>query len=199
MPKFTLQSFTLASLKLACVLHIAVCATAQERRRRAHEYQGYLAGGFIHFFSGRTVWFAHHCFCSYIVYIIERLHMQGPSSLFALSAFIATTDLVSCIMYEVIQEALHEVCMRLPLTCCSPNVTWAMILFLSRVAACCSHQLHITTFALLHFVDVFFFLPTLRYLHFIDVLFFLVLLRSCALRLGAFLFSFLHWCGYLFF
>jgi hypothetical protein len=177
------HNFTLASLNLACVLHIAVCARAQEGRRRAHEYQGYLAERFINFVCCRTVWFSHHRSYSYITFVvIECLYVQDPSSPSALSSFIATTDLVACIMYKVIQEALHEVCMRLPITCCSPHVTWAMLWFLCRLAACCSPQLRITTFALLQLID-----------------FVLIHPRSGALSLGAFLFCFLHWYRCLFF
>jgi hypothetical protein len=110
----------------------------------------YLAGGLIHCVGGRNVRFAHRRSFVHITFVIERLYVQGSSSPLALSAVIAANDLVSYIIYEVIQEALCEVCMRLPTACCSPYLTLAMLLFLSRLAACCSSNLRNTTFALLH-------------------------------------------------
>jgi hypothetical protein len=112
----------------------------------------HLAGGLIYCVGGRHVRFAHCGSFVHITFVIERRLVQGSSSPLALSTVIATNDLVSCIIYEVIQEALCEVCMHLPIACCSPYLTLAMLLFLSRLVAYCSPQLCNTTFALLHLI-----------------------------------------------
>jgi hypothetical protein len=75
--------------------------------------------------------------------------VQGLSSPLALAAVVAINDLVACITHEVIQEALHEVCMRLLITYPTPDVPQATHWSLSMFSACCIPQLRITFPALL--------------------------------------------------
>jgi hypothetical protein len=58
---------------------------------------------------------AHHGSLLHIVLVNEGVHMQGSTPPLPLSAVIAANNLVACITYEVIQEALHEVCVLLTL------------------------------------------------------------------------------------
>jgi hypothetical protein len=68
--------------------------------------------------------------------------MQGPVMHVPPSAIIAVNSLASCLIYEAIQEASHEVCFRLPATCPGPHEPQAMLLSLARLAPCCNPQLH---------------------------------------------------------
>jgi hypothetical protein len=100
---------------------------------------------------------ARELFISSFACLMQGLAMHVPPS-----AIIAVNALASCLIYEAIQEASHEVCMPLPATCPGPHETQAMLLLLARLALCCNPQLHtiasafllpITFDHLLYFLD----------------------------------------------
>jgi hypothetical protein len=82
-------------------------------------------------------YFMYHGSLIHIAFVNQGCHMRLQDSRppLNLSHVAAANNLVSCIMYEVMQEALHEVCVLHPL------VTQAMPFSRSRHHACYIPQL----------------------------------------------------------
>jgi hypothetical protein len=81
-----------------------------------------------------------------LLFVIALSHVQGSLPNLGFSEVIATNDVAAGIMYEAIQEALHEVCMLLT------RATQAMLWSRSRFAACCNPQLRTSARAFLRTV-----------------------------------------------
>jgi hypothetical protein len=96
-----------------------------------------LIGALKHGDCKRQVRCAHQGSLIHIVFVHEGCHvrLQDSRPPLNLSHVAAANNLVSCIMYEVMQEALHEVCVL------HPFVTQAMPFSRSGLAAYCSPQL----------------------------------------------------------
>jgi hypothetical protein len=63
-------------------------------------------------------------------FVIQHLLLQASTSPAPPSAFMAINKLLNCIVYEAIEEALHEVCMRLPIACaiiCFPSLQFIVL------------------------------------------------------------------------
>jgi hypothetical protein len=75
--------------------------------------------------------------------VIPHSEVQGAESRLPLSTIIATHKMAACVMYDVIHEAWHEVCMYMLFTCLKPNATRLMLSSLCMLVACCSPQLRI--------------------------------------------------------
>jgi hypothetical protein len=58
---------------------------------------------------------ANHSMPVLFVFVIQLLELQDSTSPVPPPVLIATNDLVASILYEAVQEALHEVCMHVPL------------------------------------------------------------------------------------
>jgi hypothetical protein len=73
-----------------------------------------------------------------LVLVGHRLKVQDSTSSIPLSAVIATNQVVACVLYEVVQEALHEVRISLPISCPSHHTPRAVHRLLSCSSGCYS-------------------------------------------------------------